>query len=281
MADVDEVKDGQRQVIEHFTSGALTWDWFYRGTDASSRIFQRRHKVIFRMISRLSLPKNACVLEVGCGAGLAVVELARRGYTVQAVDLVKRMIDLTLQNAAQANVSDKVFASIGDVQSLHFADNTFDLVLAVGVLPYLDLPFAAVKEMARVARPDSYLIFTSDNYWRLDRILDPDWSPLLKPLKHFALKVLNLKGHKRKRMPDYVYSIEELRVLVNLARLQECKVVTSGYGSFTFHGKKMPDRVGVWLNERLQQLAERDPEGLLSRLGSHCIFLARKTRTYL
>jgi hypothetical protein len=64
MVGVDEFKYGRQQVIEHFTSGAVHWGWFYRGTDASSRVFQCRHKVILRMISRLSPPKNACVLEV-------------------------------------------------------------------------------------------------------------------------------------------------------------------------------------------------------------------------
>lgn len=263
-------------MVEHFTSNAPYWEWVYRGTDICSRVFQRRREVVLRMSGRLSLPKNACVLEVGCGSGLTVVELARRGYTVQAVDITRKMIDLTLQHAAQANVADRVFASIGDVQSLHFADNIFDLVLAVGVLPYLHSPLDAMKEMARVTKPDSYLIITSDNYWRLDRILDPAWSPLLKPLKLAALKVLNLIGYKRKTMPDCVYSTKELRVFVNSARLHECVVVTVGFGPFTFRGGKIPDRAGAWLNKRLEQLAERDPTGPLKRLGSHHILLARK-----
>jgi ubiquinone/menaquinone biosynthesis C-methylase UbiE len=228
------------------------------------------------MASQLSLPKNACVLDVGCGSGLIVVELARWGYAVHAIDIAKRMINLTLEHAAQASVSDRIFASIGDAQSLQFADNTFDLVIAVGVLPYLHLPFTAMKEMARVTKPDGYLIITSDNYWRLDRILDPDWSPLFKPLKHFGIKVLNMIGHKRKRMLDYVYSIKELRVIVNSARLQECKVVAVGFGPFTFHGKQIPDQISVWLTEKLQQLADRDPLSPLNKLGSHHILLAKK-----
>jgi intracellular sulfur oxidation DsrE/DsrF family protein len=77
-------------------------------------------------------------------------------------------------------------------------------------------------------------------------------------------------------MPDYVYSIKEVRNLLNSAQLEECKVVTTGYGPFTFRSKKIPERAGVWINERLQQLAERDPKSLLSKLGSHHILLVRK-----
>jgi len=267
MADPDKVNEGQRQVVKYFTSAAPRWDEHYRGTSVLSRVFQRRRRVILKMISQLPLPQNACVLEVGCGAGLTSVELARRGYTVQAVDLAKTMINLTLQHAAQANVFERLFASIGDLQNLHFANDTFDLVLAVGVLPYLHSALKAMKEMARVTRKHGYLIFTSDNYWRLDRFLDPDWSPFLKPLSERA---------KQYRLPDYVYSIKEIRALLNSSRLTECKVVTTGYGPFTFRGKTIPHRTGVWLNESLQQLADRDPKRLLSKFGSHHILLAQK-----
>ena len=40
MRGVDEVKYGRQQVIEHFTSGAVHWGWFYRGTDARAFLFQ-------------------------------------------------------------------------------------------------------------------------------------------------------------------------------------------------------------------------------------------------
>ena len=175
------------------------------------------------------------------------------------------------------------YPPLSDVHSLHFAENTFDLVLAMGVLPYLHSPAAAIREMARVARPGSHLIITSDNYWRLNHILDPYWSPPLEPLRYLARKVLNLVGpcsRKTRRAgrptPVYMYSMKELRALANSARLEECKVVTVGFGPFTFLGKKiLPDSVGVWLNERLEELAERNLLGL-NRVGSQHILLARK-----
>ena len=113
MAHACEIHDQQRRVAERFKSEALYWDAIYRGTDLYSKIYQRRREIILRTIVQLSLPWNARVLEVGSGAGLTTVELARRGHTVQAVDVVKEMLNLTLQHAAQANVSNRVSTSIG------------------------------------------------------------------------------------------------------------------------------------------------------------------------
>lgn len=273
-------------MIEKFKSEASYWDAIYRGADVHSKIYQRRRKVILRMIGQLSLPRNARVLEVGPGAGLTTVELARRGHTVQAVDVVKEMLDLTLQHAAQAKVSNRVFTFIGDVHSLHFVENTFDLVLAIGVLPYLHSPAKAIREMARAARPGGYLIITSDNYWRLDHFLDPYKNPLLRPLRYFAMKILNSVGlysrnawPRGRATPVRMYSIKDLRAFVSSAHLKECRVVTVGFGPFTIFGKKiLLDSAGVWLDEKLQQFAERNflRLGRTGRAGSQHILLARK-----
>ena len=273
----------QHSVIEKFKSEALYWDAIYRGADVTSKIHQRRRKVVLRMIEQISLPKNAHVLEIGAGAGLTTVELARLGHTVQAIDVVKEMLDLTRQHAAQAKVSNRVFPFIGDVHNLHFVENTFDLVLAIGVLPYLHLPAKAIREMARVARPGSYLIITSDNYWRLSYFLDPFKNPLLRPLRNFAMKILNLvRLHSRNVRPRghatlvHMYSTKDLMALVSSAQLKGCRIVTVGFGPFTVFGKKiLLGSAGVLLDEKLQQLAKRNFLGL-GRAGSEQILLARK-----
>ena len=283
MAHACETHHQQRRVAERFRSEAPYWDAVYRGTDVFSRILQRRREVILRMIDQLSLSKNAHVLEVGCGAGLTTVELARRGYDIQAIDVAKEMLDLTLQHAAQANVSDRVFASIGDVHSLHFAENTFDLVLAVGVLPFLHSPATAMRQMTSVTKPGRYLIVTSDNYWRLNHLIDLYMNPLLGSLRYSAKRILSAVGlyNRPTRCAGqgprvYMYSMKDLRAFVSSAQLEESKVVTIGFGPFTFLGKNiLLDSAGVWLDARLQQLADRGFPPL-SATGSQHILLARK-----
>jgi len=286
----------QRHVRRHFKFESLFWDETYKRTDLTSRILQVRRERVLEMTKQLSLANNAHVLEVGCGAGLTAVELARRRYTVEAVDTVKEMIDLTRHNATEANMSDKVSPSIGDAYNLQFHKNTFDLVVAIGLLDWLNSPRRAIREMTRVARPGSYLIITCGNYWRLNHMLDPFLNPLLSPVRGLAKRILAWFGskisHDERTESDSAWggrespsqgprshkrSPKEVKALASSEGLELIKVVTVGFGPFSFFGKNiLSDPFGVWLQEKLQQFAGRNFPAL-NRTGRDAIFLAKKT----
>lgn len=251
-------------------------------------MFQLRHAAVLKMVKDLLLPKNAFALEVGCGAGLATVELARLGYIVQAVDPVKNMLNLTRHNAAEAEVSDKVSPCLGDVCNLHFAENTFDLVIAVGVLQWLSAPRGAVLEMKRVAKSGGYLIMTFLNSWELGRILDPLRNPLLFPIRALAKRVLGASGfYDGDRKPanqaaqmDW-YSIKDFESLVASQGLEPIQVTTVGFEPFTYFGKRvLSDSSDLLLHEKLRPLVDamRLFPILRLSLGGWGILLARKTR---
>jgi ubiquinone/menaquinone biosynthesis C-methylase UbiE len=67
------------------------------------------------------LPKNARVLDVGCGAGIPVAEfLVESGFRVTGIDFSGNMLKL-----ARKNVPKAVFIS-KDMNRLDFAENSFD-----------------------------------------------------------------------------------------------------------------------------------------------------------
>lgn len=90
------------------------------------------------------------MLEVGSGTALTSVLLAERGLQVQAIDPAPSMLTLTRQHAARAGVGSRVHVTRGDVHALPYADATFCLVLALGVVPWLHSASTAVQEMVRV-----------------------------------------------------------------------------------------------------------------------------------
>jgi SAM-dependent methyltransferase len=65
-----------------------------------------------------------------------------------------------------------------------FANETFDLVISLGVLSWLHSPAVAVKEMARVARAGGEVIVTWLNAADLPYLLDPRRSPMLSGQKN-------------------------------------------------------------------------------------------------
>lgn len=283
IADESGIYERQRRADQHFKSEALSWDVLYKRTDIYSRIYQLRRARVLETIEKLSLPNSARVLEVGCGAGLTTVELARRGHTVDAVDTVKEMLDLTRRHSAEEKVSDRVSAVIGDVHSLAFAGNTYDLVLAIGVLPWLHSPGRAIKELTRVTKPEGYLIVTSANRWQLSHILDPMLNPLLSPIRILAITFLRSKGlHNRNQRSAsqqaqlQYYSIKDVHMLMASQPLQHVSVVTVGFGLFSFLGKRiLPDTLAIWVHEKLQRMADRNIP-VLRATGYDHIVLARK-----
>jgi SAM-dependent methyltransferase len=97
------------------------------------------------------------VLEVGCGAGVDLARFARGGADVTGVDVAASAIALARANFAQQQLRGRL--EVADAEHLPFADATFDLVYAHGVVQYTANPQALVDESYRVLRPGGTAIF--------------------------------------------------------------------------------------------------------------------------
>src|SRR2546425_1105767 len=73
---------------------------------------------------------------------------------------------------------------VGDVEHIPFPDNTFDVVVSLGVIEYLESDEQALREMRRVLRPGGRAVIAISNgrspLLRLDRVLRR-WVALLRP----------------------------------------------------------------------------------------------------
>jgi ubiquinone/menaquinone biosynthesis C-methylase UbiE len=91
------------------------------------------------------------LLEVGCGLGIDLIRFARAGAIVNGIDLADFSIDLARQNFAQHGLSADLQVMNGE--ALRFADNSFDVVYAHGVLQYTADAPKMIGELHRVLRP--------------------------------------------------------------------------------------------------------------------------------
>jgi ubiquinone/menaquinone biosynthesis C-methylase UbiE len=177
---------GDERVTRQFDQRSAWWDRIYQEASLEGRILRRRQQVALAWIDALALPEGSPVLEVGCGAGATAVELARRGHQVYASDRSPAMLRHTQEHAQTSGVGGLVTPILGDAQRLMFPTGVFDLILALGVLSWLQEPNAAIKEMARVTRPGGHVLVTSLNSLDLARLLDPLRTPLFAPAKRAA-----------------------------------------------------------------------------------------------
>jgi ubiquinone/menaquinone biosynthesis C-methylase UbiE len=267
----------QRQVTDHFTSQALYWKELY-SADATlfGLIHRTRRDLALSWIDSLGLPAGARVLDVGCGAGLFALDLARRGFEVVAVDHSPAMAELARREAFAAGVGRHVEVGIADAHALPFATASFDLVVALGVIPFMHSPETALSELARIVRPEGAVLFSSDNRYRLNHLLDPQYSPALAPFKAGARAVATRFGYRGRGIPGHKSSVSRLRANMERAGLQPLRLAGIGYGPFSLFGRAiLPERVGIALHLRLQSLADRGRLGL-GAVGAQHLVLARQ-----
>jgi ubiquinone/menaquinone biosynthesis C-methylase UbiE len=109
--------------------------------------------------------KGKSVLEVGCGAGIDLVRFAREGAKVTGIDLSKTAIELACKNFEQSGRSADLRLMNGEC--MEFADGTFDIVYAHGVLQYTADTKKMVDEIHRVLKPggEAIMMVYNKNSW--------------------------------------------------------------------------------------------------------------------
>ena len=100
------------------------------------------------------LDAGLTLLDVGCGPGTITVDLARRLAPGQVVgiDSSAEIIEHAAGLAFDEGVHNVRF-HVGDVYSLDFPDETFDIVHAHQVIQHVANPVAAMGEIRRVLKP--------------------------------------------------------------------------------------------------------------------------------
>jgi SAM-dependent methyltransferase len=85
---------------------------FFYADDARDATVERDVDIILRL---LDLPSGSSVLEIGCGEGRLLRELARRGYRATGVDRSSKMIEAALAKNFDGAVVDYLIADVREM----------------------------------------------------------------------------------------------------------------------------------------------------------------------
>jgi ubiquinone/menaquinone biosynthesis C-methylase UbiE len=168
----------------------------YSGWGPGARFFHSRLHAVLELLR--SIPGGA-LLDVGCGPGELVSRILcqRPGdFRIDAVDLSPGMI-----RAADAKIGNvhAVQLRVDRAEALPYADESFDVVTAMGVLEYTDAP-RALAEIARVTRGRGVVMLSMLNPRSPYRLFE--WR-VFSPLVRLRDGVRRLMGRQR---PPFVPS---------------------------------------------------------------------------
>lgn len=126
-------------------------------------------------------PAGARVLEVGCGPGRLSIALAQRGFDVTGLDLDPAMIERAGFNAERLGEDEERRPAflVGDVASLAFADESFDLVVSTLSMHHWADVSAGLAEIGRVLRPGGRALV-----WDLRPAIVPFHGHVPDPVEH-------------------------------------------------------------------------------------------------
>jgi ubiquinone/menaquinone biosynthesis C-methylase UbiE len=159
----NDVKRSSRR--EHATAqyaSAQSVDEFanaYQNPRAVGRFLRTRLRLVQDVLA--SCP-GGDLLDAGCGPGvmaLALLESRPHDFRISVLDQSAAMVE---HCAASARSLGKVYAAVGRLEALPYADAAFDVTLTMGVLEYTDAR-AAVNEISRVTRPGGLVVATMLN----------------------------------------------------------------------------------------------------------------------
>jgi len=103
-------------------------------------------------LARTDLQPGQSVLDIGCGAGAFLRLVTRRGARAFGIDASEALVELARERLPDADLR------IGEMESLPYDDDTFDLVTGFNSFFFADDIDAAVREAGRVAKPGAPVV---------------------------------------------------------------------------------------------------------------------------
>ncbi|NQV88628.1 MAG: class I SAM-dependent methyltransferase [Parcubacteria group bacterium] len=122
--------------------------------------FRMRAKIILKEALRIS--KSSAVLDAGCGYGLYSMILAENGFNhIDAIDLdQKRIENINNVLGELPRLRPSIKTHIGSITKLPFQNESYDLIICSEVVEHIRDDISAIKELARVLKPNGTLILS-------------------------------------------------------------------------------------------------------------------------
>lgn len=188
---------------------------FGRTVEAFSKLAVRDAPEVLAEKLRFIRPQSEdLALDVACGPGTLVLDLAKRTRFARGIDVTKEMLRQARAFQTEAQVSNATF-DCGEAEQLPYGDAFFDLVTCQCALHHMPQPERAIREMVRVMKPDGRLALIDtlapegdakfELFNRIEILRDPShtrtirWTSFRALFEENRLKLVDEKIRRRER----------------------------------------------------------------------------------
>ncbi|MCX5667899.1 MAG: class I SAM-dependent methyltransferase [Candidatus Omnitrophica bacterium] len=159
------------------------------------------------------------VVEIGCGRGYFLSELAARNRSAQVwgIDHDEKELTHAEKRSKELSLTNAHFA-LQDATQLSFNEESFDVVVCINLLlslPSLDVVAACLKNMRRICKKSGYILF--------------DYRNSLNPLVPLKYKLAPYYDRTLKNVKRFAYSPRQIEQILNDLQLD---IVTAKYLGF-------------------------------------------------
>jgi len=212
-----KIESGQLEIVDH-------------RSEANQAIATTYRNFVELSFIRDVLPRQAIVLDAGCGDGRVTRFLTRKGYRVVGIDISAKVLALAKTKVdIQNREVDFVQA---DVTQLPFRGRTFSAVLFIGTFVYMRNISPAIEEAHRVSAESGITVFN---------VLNGNVLPLRKNLIEFRARI-----KIKKELSVSLRTNQEFGIYHD-PRLVASKFLAEGYRNLKIRGlfTIMPGDAGV------------------------------------
>ncbi len=229
-------ESSQDKIRVHYDSVADTYDHHYdypRG--------RRYHTHLSSYLIR-ALPEKGDLLDIGCGTGLFMEKYMLHGGTAVGLDISRRMAERGRLRCTACDFT------LGNGETLPFADASFDAVASLLVFSYVKHPEAMLAESYRVLRPGGAVAICTLGKKLLTRGI---------PALYYVSEKLNIRHILMKDFKEQYFNEREMQELFENAGFTE---VTTRWCSFAHIDMIDPiynlaSRIEPFVEQRVPQLA--------------------------
>ncbi|MBZ0220463.1 MAG: methyltransferase domain-containing protein [Candidatus Methylomirabilis sp.] len=164
---MDKLKKEKGKSVKTFLSGREIhdqWKEHFR-----NRENERFYELVFDRIAEI-FPEGKEVLDAGCGSCAHTVRLARRGFSVCAVDFSNAALKMARRHLEGIDAGRNIKLRQEDLLSMSFEDGRFDSALCWGVLMHIPEVEKAIAELSRVVKKGGLIVISEGNMHSLQSL---------------------------------------------------------------------------------------------------------------